>query len=59
MTALWLALLAASWLSFGGGVVYLATTTRRIHPDAALLVRAVLTLLIMAGVIFLFLASNS
>lgn len=56
MEIFWLALMVASWSLFTVIVVWLATTTRRIHPDVALLLRAVVALLLAAGVIFLFLA---
>lgn len=56
MEIFWLALMAVSWSLLAVLVMWLATTSRRIHPDAALLLRAILALLLAAGVIFLFLA---
>ncbi len=53
MLALYLMLWIASWGTFGATVVWLSVTERRIHPDVALLLRAVLTLLLIAGVIFM------
>jgi uncharacterized membrane protein len=53
---MWLTLWIISWVLFAAGVMWFALGTRRIHPDAALLIRAVLTLLLIAGVIFMMLA---
>ena len=56
---IFLILWIASWGLFFAGVLWLALGTRRIHPDAALLIRAVLTLLLMAGVIFMMLTAHN
>ena len=53
---MWLTLWIASWLAFAASVVWLSVTSRRFHPDVALLLRAVLALLLMAGVVFMALA---
>lgn len=59
MMALWLALTAVSWLLFAVIVVYGVSTTRRIHPDVAFIVRGIAVLLLMAGVIFFTLAGQA
>ena len=50
---MWLALWIATWGTFFVGCIWFAHGTRRLHPDAALLIRAILTLLLMAGVLFM------
>ena len=50
---IYLILWIASWGLFFAGTMWFALGTRRLHPDVALLIRAVLTLLLIAGVIFM------
>lgn len=50
---MWVVLWIASWGTFAVALVWLHVTPRYIHPDAALLLRAILYLLLMAGVIFM------
>lgn len=58
MSVLYAALCVASWCVFGAIVVWLSGTTRRIHPDVARLIIVVAVMFLIAGVVFMHLATH-